>query len=118
MNYGVEIARIFFYLLIVLGIIYFGQRYLRRFMRKQQQGEHIKILEQLYLAPKKNLTLVKARDKIILLAVFEEGVEEIDSWSQEEFGPEQFTAAGSEAESSFGDKVKNWLEFYRRDMDE
>ncbi len=119
MNYGIEIARIFFYLLIVLGIIFFGQRYLRRFMRKQQQGDHIKILEQLYLAPKKNLTLVKARDKVILLAVYEEGVEEVASWSREEFGPEQFIAAEPEAdEDSFGQKVKNWLEFYRRDIDE
>lgn len=118
MNYGIEIARIFFYLLIVLGLIYFGQRYLRRFVRKQQQGDHIKIIEQLYLAPKKNLTLVKARDRIILLAVFEEGVEEIDSWSREEFGPEQFTSGKTESETSFGQKVKNWLEFYRRDIDE
>ncbi len=118
MNYGVEIARIFFYLLLVLGIIYFGQRYLRRFLRKQQTGEHLRIVEQLYLAPKKNLTLVKARDRIILLAVHEEGVEEIDSWPREEFGPEDFGTGEMDEGHSFGDKIKNWLEFYRRDLDE
>ncbi len=118
MNYGVEIARIFFYLLIVLAIIYLGQRYLRRFMRGQQQGEHIQIIEQLYLSPKKNLTLVRAKDRVILLAVHEEGVEELDSWPGEEFGPEQPADVRGGEPGSFGGRLKKWLETYRRDYDE
>ncbi|SDL74107.1 FliO/MopB family protein [Halarsenatibacter silvermanii] len=120
MDYGFELVRVFFYLLLVLGIIFFGQKYFRRFMRRQQQGEHMQIIEQLYLSPKKNLTLVRTRDEVLLIVIYEEGVKKLNSWPREDFELEK--AAGSmtdaEEQKSFSERIKERLNFYGRGEDE
>ena len=116
MDYGLEIARIFFYLLLVLGIIYVSQHFMRKFLKKQRVGKHLELVEQLYISPKVSLGLVRAKNTIILLSFSDKGIEKLKSWPLEEFGDE---LSDSENDSTkFSDYLKDMVGKYRRDQDE
>lgn len=116
MNYGLEIARIFFYLLLVLGIIYVSQHFMRKFIKKQRIGKHLELVEQLYISPKVSLGLVRAKNTVILLSFSDKGIEKIQSWPLEDFGD---NLSNSEDENAkFSDYLKDVIGNYRRDQDE
>ncbi len=85
MSYGWEIARIIFYLLLIIGLIYLLNYFLRKGIFQQKTGQHMQIIEQLYIAPKKSLSLVLVNDRIFLLGVSDESINKLNEWSREEF---------------------------------
>lgn len=116
MDYGVEIARIFFYLLLVLGIIYVSQHFMRKFIKKQRVGKYLELIEQLYISPKVSIGLVKAKDTVILLSFSDKGINKLKSWPIEEFG--ENLSFSEEDNSNFSDRFKDILGQYRRNQDE
>lgn len=116
MNYSFEIARIFFYLLLVLGIIYVSQHFLRKFIHKQRIGKHLELVEQLYISPKVSIGLVRAKDKIILLSFSDKGIDKISSWPLEEFGDD--LTLQEDEQPGFSSYFKDMIEKYRSDQDD
>lgn len=116
MNYGFEIARVFGYLLLVLVIIYISQHFFRKFLRQQRQGEHLEMIEQLYISPKRSLALFRAREQILLLGISEKGIEKIASWDIDEF--ELTEKESSKANPKFMEYLKKFSSKYRRDNNE
>lgn len=85
MNYGWEITKIFFYLALILGIIYLVSYFLKRGFISGAGGRYLTVIERLSLGPKQSLQLVKVKDKVLLIGVTAEKLEEIREWDQEEF---------------------------------
>ncbi len=86
MNYGWEIAKMAFYLLVVLGVIYLLYYLLRRGTFKQQKGRFIKIRDRIHLDHNHSLLLVEVKEEIILLSSSEKGMTNLKEWSKDEFG--------------------------------
>ncbi len=116
MDYGVEIARMFFYLLLVLGIIYVSQHFLRKFVKKQRVGKHLELIEQLYISPKVSIGLVRAKKTVILLSFSDKGINKLKSWTLEEFG--EVLSDSKEDDPKFSDYLKDMVGQYRRNQDE
>ena len=116
MDYGVEIARMFFYLLLVLGMIYVSQHFLRKFVKKQRVGKHLELIEQLYISPKVSIGLVRAKETVILLSFSDKGINKLKSWTLEEFG--EVLSDSKEDGPKFSDYLKDMVGQYRRNQDE
>ncbi|MFW5856060.1 MAG: flagellar biosynthetic protein FliO [Bacillota bacterium] len=116
MNYSWEIIKMIFYLLLVLGIIYLLTRFLKNRFFQPRGGSNIKIIEQVYLAPKKSLKLIKIRDKIILIGISGDKIEVLSEWSSSEFGPlAEEENDNNELGTRFSSYFNKFKEKYRRD---
>ncbi len=109
MNYYQELVKIMIYIALIAVVLYISMKLFKNRLHGQRQGKNMGIIEQLYLGPGKNLSLVKINDRILLLGISQEKVEKIKEWPVEEF-PE-ITA---EKPGSF----KDYLLTFRRDVDE
>ncbi len=85
MNYGWEIVKIIFYLLLVLGLIYLVIYFLRKTLTKTGKGRYIKVIEQIYLSPKQSLVLIMINDVVLLLSNSNEQIRVLNRWEQAEF---------------------------------
>ena len=115
MNYGWEVSKIIFYLIIVITIIYILAHYLKKLYLRPNSGENMEVLEQLYLDSKKSLKLVKINNKIMLLGVSENNIELLAEWPEADFVINRKT---DEANENFANKFKKVLAKYRRDDNE
>ena len=85
MNYTFEILKIGFYLLLIVGIIYFLSLFFKKNILNVQSGKHLKIIDKLYMSSKSGLFLVEINDEIILLSQTENNIEKIESWGKTDF---------------------------------
>ena len=85
MNYTFEILKIGFYLLLIVGIIYFLSLFFKKNILNVQSGKYLKLIDKLYMSSKTGLFLVEINDEIILLSQTENNIEKIDSWEKADF---------------------------------
>ena len=79
-NIGEELARVVFYLVLVIALMYLFSYFLKRSISGKSRGRYIQVIEQVYLAPKKRLALVRVHDQILLLSNSETEVKVLFSW--------------------------------------
>ena len=113
-NIGVELARVTFYLLLIIGLMYLISYFLKRSISGRTRGRYIQIIEQVYLAPKKSFTLLKVNGQIFLMANTETDSRLIYTWKEEDFPG----AAIPEKEESFRNIFNKLTGVYRRGNDE
>ncbi|MTI58795.1 MAG: flagellar biosynthetic protein FliO [Firmicutes bacterium] len=85
MNIPWEIAKISFYLLLVLGLIYLLAYFLKNNISRSGKGKQIKVIEQVYLSPKKSLALITVHDTIFLISNSNEKVSVLKTWDSKDF---------------------------------
>lgn len=90
MNYSWEVIKIVMYLAFVLGLIYLIA-YLMKSRMMTQNGKYISVLERVYISPKINLSLIKAKDKVLLISISNDDVRLLESWPAEEFVDAEIT---------------------------
>ncbi|NLJ83757.1 MAG: flagellar biosynthetic protein FliO [Halanaerobiaceae bacterium] len=113
-NIGEELARVVFYLVLVIALMYLFSYFLKRSISGKSRGRYIQVIEQVYLAPKKSLALVRVHDQILLLSNSETEVKVLFSWKEEDF-PEP-AVPGSE--DSFKAYLDKFTKANRRGRDE
>ncbi len=113
MDFGWEIAKIIFYLALVVGIIYLVSFLLRKGIFKSRQGKYMNIIDRLSLTPKTNLTLVQVKDKVILFSVSDKKIEKISEWELSEFNELEI-----ESKDDFQGYLNKFLRVSRRDEDD
>lgn len=84
MNYSWELIKIVIYLVLVLGLIYLIAYFMKNRMMTQN-GRYIRVLERVYISPKISLSLVKAKDKVLLISVANGNVKLLETWPADEF---------------------------------
>ncbi len=84
MNYSWELIKIVVYLALVLGLIYLIAYFMKNRMMTQN-GRYIRVLERVYISPKISLSLIRAKDKVLLISVANDNVKLLESWSADEF---------------------------------
>ncbi len=85
MDYNWEIARIIFYLLLVIGLIYFTSFLFKRKITGSRQGKYISILERCYISSKMSMTLVRVNNKVLLIGISPSRIELLAEWELREF---------------------------------
>ncbi len=85
MNYTFEILKIGFYLLVIVGLIYFLSTFFKKNVLNVQSGKHMKLIDKLYLGSKTGLFLVEVNDEIILISQTENRIEKLDKWKSVDF---------------------------------
>lgn len=85
MNIPWEIAKISFYLLLVLGLIYLLAYFLKNNISRGGKGKHIRVIEQVYLSPKKSLALIIVHDTILLISNCNNQVSVLKTWHSKDF---------------------------------
>ncbi len=101
MNYSWEVIKIVIYLALVLGLIYLIAYFMKNRMMTQN-GRYIRVLERVYISPKISLSLIEAKDKVLLISVANDNVKLLESWSADEF---------VEIEAQDGKISKNFKEY-------
>src|SRR6056297_1655824 len=85
MNYTFEILKIGFYLLVVVGIIYFLSVLFKKNVLSVQSSKHLKLIDKLYMGSKTGLFLIEVNDEIILISQTENKIEKLDKWKKVNF---------------------------------
>ena len=85
MNYTFEILKIGFYLLVVVGIIYFLSVMFKKNVLSVQSGKHLKLIDKLYMGSKIGLFLIEVNDEILLISQTENRIEQLDKWKKVDF---------------------------------
>jgi len=85
MNYTFEILKIGFYLLVIVGLIYFLSTFFKKNVLNVQSGKHMKLIDKLYMGSKTGLFLVEVNDEIILISQTENRIEKLDKWKAVDF---------------------------------
>jgi len=109
-----DIIRIVFYFIIIIGLIYLAARIFKRKIFQSGDGQYLQVIERMYFAPKRFLSLVRVKDRVILFSISEKRIQEVQTWALDEF--EDFTKDNST--SSFPGYFKKYFEKYRRDDSE
>ncbi|MFW5984683.1 MAG: FliO/MopB family protein [Halanaerobiaceae bacterium] len=86
MDFAKVFLMILFYILVIAVILYFAGKILRGKFFGQQSGKHVGLIEQLYLGPKRNLSLIKVKNKVILLGVTANNISKLKEWDEQDFG--------------------------------
>ncbi|MFW6380956.1 MAG: FliO/MopB family protein [Bacillota bacterium] len=119
MNFGWEIAKIVFYLLVVIGIIYLVTYFLKKRVFRNQTGRYLRTIDQLYFDSKTALLLVTIKDRVLLLGRTEEQLTRLAEWSREEFKEISNNDQGSgSGDEEFDGYIEKFLRVSRRDQDE
>ena len=116
MNYSWEIAKMIFYLSLILGAIYLLANFLKKKVFQPASGKYLKTIEQLYLGPKKSLKLVKVKEEILLLSITEEEIVLLKEWPETEFPP--MIEEENKNKKDFSQHLKSFIDQYRRGQDE
>lgn len=85
MDIGWEIARVTFYLVVVIGLIYLLNYFFKKNIGKTGRGKYVKIIERVYLSPKKSLVLLTVYDTVLLISDSEEKVKVLQRWNKRDF---------------------------------
>ncbi|MDZ7672976.1 MAG: flagellar biosynthetic protein FliO [Halanaerobiales bacterium] len=85
MNYTFEILKIGFYLILIVGVIYFLAMFIKKNITKVQSGSHLKVIDRIYMGTKIGLLLVEVNDEIILISQTENSIEKLDKWNKDDF---------------------------------
>ncbi|MFI5359240.1 MAG: FliO/MopB family protein [Halanaerobiales bacterium] len=109
-----ELARVIFYLVLVIALMYLFSYFLKKTISGKSRGRYIQVMEQVYLAPKKSLALVKVHDQIFLLSNAETEIELLFSWKEEDFPVPAITNSGE----NFRVYLDKFTKANRRDRDE
>lgn len=109
-----EIVRVLFYLVLVIGFIYLLNFFLKNGITGKSKGRYIKVLEQVYLSPKKSLSLIKIHDQVLLISNTDTDIKVLYSWDEKEF-PEP---GHSEDGESFKEYFQKFSKSNRRGRDE
>lgn len=113
MNYSWELIKIFLYLAVITGIILVVARILKRGYYQHNQGKYMEIVEQIYLGHKKQLSLVKIKNKIVLFSVTGENIEKISEWPITEFEDLELNKT-----ENFKNQLKKYIKGNWRDSNE
>ncbi|MFP4661032.1 MAG: FliO/MopB family protein [Halanaerobiales bacterium] len=112
MNLTLEFLQIVMALILVLGLIYVIAYFMKNRMMSGK-SKHIMILERVYISPKINLSLVRAKNRVLLLGISSEGIELLESWPSEEFEDLE-----TEEDKNFKDYIQEFMNkpgsFYAR----
>ncbi len=84
MNYSWEFIKIVIYLALILGLIYLIAYFMKNRMMTQN-GRYIRVLERVYISPKISLSLIRAKDRVLLISVANDNVKLLGSWPADEF---------------------------------
>lgn len=84
-NFAWEIAKVSFYLLLVLAVIYLLSYLIKNNISKSGKGRYINIIEQVYLAPKRSLALVAVHDTVLLISNSEDKIRVLEKWNKSDF---------------------------------
>ncbi|MGM0445259.1 MAG: FliO/MopB family protein [Bacillota bacterium] len=85
MNYTLEILKIGFYLILIVGVIYYLGMFFKKNIAKVQSGTHLKVIDRIYMGTKTGLLLVEVNDEIILISQTENSIEKLDKWNKDDF---------------------------------
>lgn len=85
MNYWFEIFKIIFYLIVVIGLIYFLSVFLKKNVLNMHSSKYLNIIDRLYVSSKMSLVLVEVNDEILLMSYSDDGIKKIDQWDIEDF---------------------------------
>ena len=85
MEIGWEIAKITFYLVVVIGLIYLLNYFFKKNISKTGRGKYVKIIERVYLSPKKSLVLLTVHDTVLLISDSEDRVGVLHTWNKQDF---------------------------------
>src|SRR6056297_3472295 len=85
MNYTFEILKIGFYLILIVGVIYFLSTFFKKNVLNVQSGKHMKLIDKLYMGSKTGLFLVEVNDEILLISQTEKSIEKLDKWNTVDF---------------------------------
>ncbi|HLV08926.1 MAG TPA: flagellar biosynthetic protein FliO [Halanaerobiales bacterium] len=108
MNYSLEIIKIAFYLLLVLGIIYLTAYLYKNKMMGQKQGRYIRVLDRTYLNSKASLILLEVNERVLLLGISDNKIELLNEWESGEF-----QMISGERNKSFRDYLQSFTGKYR-----
>lgn len=81
----IMLLRILGYIVIISIIIFVAGKLVKNRFLGRREGKHLGLIEQFYLGPKLNLSLVEVQDKIILLGVTPGGITKLKEWERQEF---------------------------------
>lgn len=88
MNYTAEILKLFLILGILLGIMYFMLRLVRKYLYSFDKGTagkvKINILATKGIAPKKAVSVIRVENKVYVLGVSDESITVIDKMERDE----------------------------------
>ncbi len=85
MNYTFEIFKIGFYLILIVGIIYFLSMFFKKNILNVQSGSHLKVIDKLYMGSNQGLYLVEVNDEILLISQTEKKIDKLDKWDAVDF---------------------------------
>lgn len=85
MDYTWEIAKIIFYLALVVGLIYLLNFFLKNNISRNSKGKHIKLIERIHLSPKSSLLLITVDDVVLLLSNTDNKVQVLERWDSNSF---------------------------------
>lgn len=85
MNYTFEIFKIGFYLILIVGIIYFLSMFFKKNILNVQSGSHLKVIDKLYMGSKQGLYLVEVNGEILLISQTENKIDKLEKWDAIEF---------------------------------
>ncbi len=110
MNYGWEIAKITFYLLLIVGVIYLLSYPLKRKIGTNSKSKYMEIIDRLYYDTKNSFIMLKVEEKIILVARSEGKAEKIAEWEKSDLNIKTDNNLDDKTEQKFN--FKNLLEKY------
>ena len=84
MNFGWEIAKILFYLVLIAGIIYLLSYPLKRKVLKNRSSKYMQIIDRLYYDSKHSFILLEIEEEVILIAQSEGSMKKISSWKKDD----------------------------------
>ena len=111
MNYTFEILKIGFYLILIVGVIYFLSTFFKKNVLNVQSGKHLKLIDKLYLGSKQGLFLVEINDEILLISQTENKIEKLDKWKAVDFDfdVEEIKEDQASKQQQFKDFFMNYL---------
>lgn len=115
MNIAWEIAKITFYLVLVVVMIYLLSYFLKNNITRNGRGKYIKVIEQVYLSQKKSLTLITVHDTIFLISNNDDKVRVLQRWNKKDFPQLKDESTNSQ---SFKEYLQQILKNNRRGKDD
>lgn len=116
MEFGWQIAKIIFYLALVVGLIYFVSFLLKKGVLKSRQGKYMNVIDRLSLTPKMSLNLIQVKNRVILLSIGDKKIEKISEWKLSEF--QELNEQEIESSEDFQGYLNKFLRVSRRDEDD
>lgn len=116
MEFGWQIAKIIFYLALIIGIIYLVSFFLKKGLFKSRRGKYMNVIDRLSLTPKTSLNLIRVKNKVILFSISDKQCKKVTEWDLSKFDEQDIDSSDSSAD--FQGYLDKFLRVSRRDKDD